>query len=87
MPWLTLLEKETDKSIQEMIGSIQASLRLKCKRNVTLIDKTGSSFTRLNSALNFQMKEKAGQGLGIVVNKAVILLRRNKKTICGKTGS
>ena len=45
-----------------MIGSIQTFLRVKCKRNVSLIDKTGCSFRSLNSELNFQMKEKAGQG-------------------------
>ena len=53
-----------------MIGSIQTFLRLKGKRNVTLIDKTGCSFRSLNSELNFQMKEKAGQGICIAVNKA-----------------
>lgn len=51
-----------------MIGSIQTFLRVKCKRNVTLIVKTDCSFRSLNSALNFQMKEIAGQGIGAVVN-------------------
>ena len=32
------------KTLYEMIGSIQTFLRVKCKRNVTLIDKTGCSF-------------------------------------------
>ena len=43
---------------------------MKCKRNVTLIDKSARTFRSLNSALNFQMKENAAQGIGIIVNKA-----------------
>lgn len=79
MPWPDLLPIEVRKEdgqeypgkiSYEIIGSIQMFLHVKCKRNVTLIDKTGCSFRRLNSALNFQMKEKAGQGIGIIVNKA-----------------
>ena len=40
------------KTLYEMISSIQTFLRVKCKRNVTLIDKTGCKFRSLNSALN-----------------------------------
>ena len=43
---------------------------MQCKRNVSLIDKKGCAFRSLNSALNFQMKEKAAQGVGVVVNQA-----------------
>ena len=38
-----------------------------------MIDKTASTFRSLNCALNFQMKEKAEQGIGIVVNKANLI--------------
>ena len=51
-----------------MTDRIQTFLRVKCKRNSTLIDKKGCTFRSLNSALNFQMKEKAAQG--VVVNQA-----------------
>ena len=54
----------------EMICSIQTFLRVICKRNVTLIDRRGCKFKSLNSALNFQMKEKAGKGIGTAVNQA-----------------
>ena len=47
------------KTVYEMIGSIQTFLRVLCQRNVTLIDKKGCTLRSLNSALNFQMKEKA----------------------------
>ena len=48
------------KTLYEMKGSIQTFLRVKCKQNVTLIDKTACTFRSLNSALNFQMKKKSG---------------------------
>ena len=48
------------KTIYEMLSIIQTYLRVECKRNVTLIDKTSSVFRNLNAALNFVMKE--GQG-------------------------
>ena len=63
-------EEYPGKTLYKMLGSIQTFLQVKCKRNVTLIDKSGRTFRSLNSALNFQMKEKAAQGIGIVVNKA-----------------
>ena len=49
-----------EKTLYEMIGSIQT----KCS-----FDWQNS----LNYALNFQMKEKAEQGIGIVVNKANLI--------------
>ena len=58
------------KTLYEMICSVQTFLRVKCKRNVTFIDKRGCKFGSLNSALNFQMKEKAGKGIGTAVNQA-----------------
>ena len=59
LAWLFPKSKEkTGKSIQEdfeeMIGGVQAFLRVQCKRNITLIDKTGFRFRSLNSAFNFQ---------------------------------
>ena len=57
------------KTLYEMIGSVQKFLHVQCKRNVTLIDKKGCAFGSLNSALNFQMKEKVAQGVGVVVNQ------------------
>jgi integrase len=56
------------RTIYEMISSIQAYLRVECKRNVNLIDKTARVF--LNSALNFVMKERAGQGIGVETAQA-----------------
>ena len=35
------------------------------KRNVTLIDKISRVFRNLNSALNFVLKERAAQELGV----------------------
>ena len=61
------------KTLYEMIGSIQTFLRVKWKRNVSLMDRTACTFRSLNCAWNFQMKEKAGQGIGIVVNKANLM--------------
>ena len=43
------------KTLYEMI-SIQTFLCVKCKRNVTLVDKTGCTLRSLNSTLNFQIK-------------------------------
>ena len=43
---------------------------MKRTQNVTLIDRSGCTFKSLNSDLNFRMKEKAAQGIGIVVNWA-----------------
>ena len=41
-----------------------------CKRNVNLIDKVTRVFRSLiNSALNFVMKERAGQGIGVGITR------------------
>ncbi|CAB4023344.1 Hypothetical predicted protein, partial [Paramuricea clavata] len=58
------------RTIYEMISSIQAYLHVECKRNVNLIDKTAHVFRNLNSALNFVMKERAGQGIGVETSQA-----------------
>ena len=58
------------RTIYEMISSIQAYLHFKCKHNVNLIDKTARVFRSLNSALNFVMKERAGQGIGVETAQA-----------------
>ena len=67
-----------------MICSIQSFLIVKCNRNITLIDKRGCIFRSLNSTLNFQMKEKAGQGIGIAVNQANFIPEEQEKNFGGK---
>ena len=67
------------KTFYEMMCSIHTFLRVKCKRNATLIDKRSYIFRSLNSALNFQMKEKAGQGIGIAVNQANFIPEEQEK--------
>lgn len=64
------------KTLYEMI-SIQTFLCVKCKRNVTLVDKTGCTLRSLNSTLNFQIK-KAGQGIGIVVNRVNFIRKKQE---------
>ena len=51
------LHQYPGKTLYEILRSIQTLERVKCKRNATLVDKSGRTFRRLNSALNFQMKE------------------------------
>ena len=46
------MQENPEKTLYEMIGSIQTFLRLQCKRNVTLIDSKGCTFRSLNSTLN-----------------------------------
>ena len=57
------------KTLYEMVGSVQKFLHVQCKRNVILVDEEGCTIGSLNSALNFQMKEKVAQGVGVVVNQ------------------
>ena len=40
------------------------------------VDKKGCSFRNLNSALNFQMKQRTGTEVGIDVKQAKVLLRK-----------
>jgi hypothetical protein len=60
-------------TIYEMINSIQTYLRVECKRNLTLIDKSSCVFRNLNSALNFVLKDRAQQGLGMEVCQAKLI--------------
>ena len=53
-------------------------LRLQCNRNVTLIDKKGCTFRTPNSALNFMMKERAQQGIGVDVNQANLITQEQE---------
>lgn len=61
------------KTLYEMVCCIQAYLRNECKRNITLVDKLGCTFKNLNSALNFQMKERASLGIGLNVKQAKVI--------------
>ena len=61
------------KTLYEMICCIQAYFRIECKRNITLVDKKGCNFRNLNSALNFQMKQRASAGVGIDVKQAKVI--------------
>ena len=58
-----------DKTIYEMICSLQCYLRLKRKEPLFLIDKKGCKFRNLNSALNFILKERAGKELVVLLIK------------------
>lgn len=56
-----------------MICSLQCYLRFKCKEPLFLIDKKGGKFCNLNSALNFVLKEKAGEGIGNITSQADVI--------------
>ena len=66
------------KTLYEILSSIQMYLRVQCKRNITLIDKKGCTFRNLNSALNFLMKERARQGIGVHVNQANLITQEQE---------
>ena len=66
------------KTLYEILSSIQMYLRVQCKRNITLIDKKGCTFRNLNSALNFLMKERARQGIGVDVNQANLITQEQE---------
>ena len=51
------------KTIYEMICSSQCYLHFERKEPLFLIDKKGYKFHNLNSALNFVLKERAGEGI------------------------
>ena len=61
------------KTLYEMICCIPAYFRIECKRNITLVDKKGCNFRNLNSALNFQMKQRASAGVGVDVKQAKVI--------------
>ena len=61
------------KTIYEMICSLQCYLRFQRKGPLFLIDKKGCKFRNLNSALNFVLKERAGEGIGSITSKAEVI--------------
>ena len=62
-----------------MICCIQAYLRIDCKRNITLVDNKGrNDLQNLNSALNFQMKQRASAGIGVDVKQAKVISESDK---------
>ena len=72
------MAKSILKRLNEILSSIQMYLRLQCNRNVTLIDKKGCTFRTPNSALNFVMKERAQQGIGVDVNQANLITQEQE---------
>ena len=61
------------KTKYEMICCTQAYFRIKCKINIALVDKKGCIFRNLNSALNFQLKQRASAGLGVDVKQPKVI--------------
>ena len=61
------------KTIYEMICSLQCYLRFQRKEPLFLIDKKGCKFRNLNSALNFVLKERAGEGIGSITSQAEVI--------------
>ena len=72
------------KTLYEILSSIQAYLHVQCKRNITSIDKKGCTFRHLNSALNFVMKERAQQGIGVDVNQANLITQEQENYLWGR---
>ena len=66
-------EEYPGKTLCEMICCIQAYFRIECKRNITLVDKKGCNFRNLNSALDFQMKQRSSAGVGVDVKQAKVI--------------
>ena len=62
--WRETRNEYPGKTIYEMICSLQCYLRFQRKGSLFLIDKKGCKFRNLNSALNFALKERAGEGIG-----------------------
>ena len=60
------------KTIYEMICSLRCYL-FQRKGPLFLIDKKGCKFRNLNSALNFVLKERAGEGIGSITSKAEVI--------------
>ena len=63
------MDKYPGKTIYEMICSLQCYLRFQRKGPLFLIDKKGN----LNSALNFVLKERTGEGIGSITSKAEVI--------------
>ena len=76
--WVLRVFEDWHKTLYEMICRIQAYLRIKCKRNITL----GCNLRNLNSALNYQMKQRATAGVGVDVKQAKVISKLTK-IICG----
>ena len=66
------------KTLYEILSSIQIYLRVQCKQNITLIDRKGCTFRNLNSALNFVMKERAQQDIGVDINQANLITQEQE---------
>ena len=66
------------KTLYEMICGIQAYFRIECKINITLVDKKDCNFRNLNSALNFQMKQRASAGVGADVKQAKVISKSDE---------
>ena len=64
------------KALCGILSTIQMSLSVQCKRNITLIE--GCAFRDLNSALNFVTKERARQGIGVDVNQANLITQEQE---------
>ena len=56
-----------------MICSSQCYLHFERKEPLFLIDKKGYKFHNLNSALNFVLKERAGEGIGSITGQAEVI--------------
>ena len=56
-----------------MICSLQCYLRFERKEPLFLIDKNGCKFRNLNLALNFVLKERAGEGIGSITGQAEVI--------------
>ena len=61
------------KTIYEMICSLQCYLRFQRKGPLFLIDKKGCKFRNLSPALNFLLKERAGEGIGSITSQAEVI--------------
>ena len=61
------------RTLYGLICCIQAYFRIECKRHITLGDKKGCNFRNFNSALNFQMKQRASAGVGVDVKQAKVI--------------
>ena len=70
------------KTIYEMINSIQTYLHMECKRNLTLIDKSSCVFRKFNSALNYVLKGRAQQGLGVEICQAKGMTEEQENYLC-----
>ena len=80
-----MAKSSLERLLCEILSSIQMYLRVQCKRNITLIDKKGCTFRNLDSALNFVMKERARQGIGVDVNQAN-LITQEQENYLGEDG-